>query len=174
MIQARSAVSSAHGKERNHMLPKLLWKQSPNYNHGRAITTFMNKHAEVSAHIVLREDGAEATQMVGFRDKAWHCKIFNSTAIGIEMAGFIAKGMSAAEWQEAAEITAYLCHRFSVPIMWSKDGKKPGVCRHADLGKAGGGHTDPTQDLSVWRSFLNKVEVAYNAAQWPKQPWGRD
>ena len=90
------------------------------------------------------------------------------------MAGFLAKGLGAGEWAEGAEITAYLCHRFSVPPTWSQGGKVPGVCRHYDLGVAGGGHRDPTQDTSVWLAFMAKVAAACHAGQWPTQPWGRD
>lgn len=172
-------------------LPKLVWKPSPNFSartshidlivlhdteggYQGAIATFENAHSQVSAHIVLKEDGTEATQMVGYREKAWHVKAFNSRAIGIEMAGFLAKGLGAAEWAEAAQITAYLCHRFSIPPTWSQGGKAPGVCRHYDLGTAGGGHRDPTQDTGVWLRFMANVAAAVKAAQWPTEPWGHD
>jgi N-acetyl-anhydromuramyl-L-alanine amidase AmpD len=173
------------------ILPTLKWRTSPNFGarstavdlivlhdteggYQGAIATFANSHSQVSAHLVLREDGLEATQMVGYREKAWHVKAFNSRAIGIEMAGFLARGLEAAEWTEAAEITAYLCHRFSVPAVWSQGGKFPGVCRHYDLGRAGGGHQDPTQSLTVWRAFMSKVGEAFKAKQWPIEQWGRD
>jgi N-acetyl-anhydromuramyl-L-alanine amidase AmpD len=173
-------------------LPPLKWVQSPNFStrspkkidlivahdteggYRGAISTFQNTHSEVSAHIVLREDGGEATQMVGYRSKAWHVRSFNSRAIGIEMAGFLAAGLVAAEWLAAAEITAYLCHRFGIPPTWTKDGVKPGVCRHYDLGKAGGGHRDPTQDLKIWQGFIDNVATFFKAAKWPTTPWGKD
>ncbi len=173
-------------------LPPLKWVTSPNFSrrspqkidlivahdteggYKGAIATFANTHSQVSAHVVLREDGKEATQMVGFKSKAWHVKAFNSRSIGIEMAGFLAKGLDAAEWLAAAEITAYLCHRFNVPTTWTRNGARPGVCRHYDLGKAGGGHMDPTQSIAIWQKFLDNVAVAFKAAQWPAAPWGKD
>jgi hypothetical protein len=32
-----------------------------------------------------------------------------------------------------------------------------GIVRHVDLGRAGGGHSGPTQDRALWRSFLKLV-----------------
>src|SRR5260370_18666180 len=131
-----------------------------------AIATFMNSHAKVSAHLVLKEDGSEATQMVGFHEKAWACCAFNSMSLNLEMAGFIAKGYSVGELNEAALIVAYLAHRYDVPLTWSRTGHTPGVCRHRDLGKAGGGHTDPCDD-STWSKFMDLVESENHTAEWP-------
>jgi N-acetyl-anhydromuramyl-L-alanine amidase AmpD len=170
-------------------LPKLVTKLSPNYSsrnaaislivlhdteggYQGAIATFMNHHAEVSAHLVLREDGAECTQMVPYAEKAWACCAFNSVSLNLEMAGFIAKGYSAAEWTEAASITAYLAHRYDVPLRWAKTGHEAGICRHRDLGKAGGGHTDPCDD-ATFAKFLDHVQSISKGAEWPLDKWGQ-
>src|SRR5712691_8514087 len=94
-------------KAKGITLPKLQWVESPNCSdrkpgvpldlivihdteggYAGAISWFGNGHSQVSAHIVLREDGGEATQMVPYAKKAWHCATFNSRSIGLEMAGF--------------------------------------------------------------------------------------
>ena len=174
-------------------LPVLKWLASPNFSERTekldllvahdcqgsylgSIETFMQAHTSnpVSAHIVLREDGKEATQMVGFGKKAWHDCSFNSESIGLEMAGFEARGYADSEWQAEANMIAYLLHRYQIPVRWAKDGKGGGFCRHLDLGRLGGGHTDPTQDLAVWMNFVQRVEAAYNAGGFPAEPWGRD
>lgn len=173
-------------------LPPLKWLQSPNFSSRTAkldllvihdcqggyqgsIATFEQAYSgnPVSAHLVLREDGGEATQMVAYGKKAWHCCAYNSRSIGIEMAGFEEKGYADSEWGATAEITAYLCHRFGIPPRWAPHGDGAGVCRHLDLGAAGGGHVDPTQDPAVWASFVARVKTLYDAGGFPAQPWGK-
>jgi len=126
-----------------------------------SINWFANPASQVSAHVVLRDDGQEATQMVDFADKAWHVVSFNPRSIGIEMAGYAAKGFGAAEWQDAANIIAWLLHRFNLPCRWAQHGSGPGFCSHYDLGAAGGGHKDPTTDSAVWAAFVKLVQDAY-------------
>lgn len=175
-------------------LPPLKWVPSPNFSartakidlivihdcqggYDGSIAVFQSRtgvgSGPVSAHIVLNKDGTEATQMVAFGKKAWHVAAFNSRSIGIEMEGFEEKGYPDAEWGATAETTAYLCHRFGIPPKWAPHGDGPGVCRHLDLGAAGGGHVDPTQDMGVWQAFLTHVASIYAAGDFPGQPWGR-
>lgn len=173
------------------LLPNLKWISSPNFSNRSgakvnlcvihdteggyqgAIATFTNSHSQVSAHFVLKEDGSEATQMVELAKKAWHVVEFNSRSVGIEMSGFEARGYGDSEWGTAAAMTAYLCHRFGIPPKWAPHGDGPGICRHLDLGAAGGGHVDPTQDMTVWQAFLAHVAKLYAAGGFPEQPWGR-
>lgn len=174
-------------------LPPLIWKPSPNFSQRKpnkidlivihdceggytgSIATFLSRQGgpagPVSAHFVLREDGAEATQMVRLADKAWHCASFNSRSVGLEMAGFEKQGYAAAEWSSAAAITAYLCHKLGIPVRWATGGVGPGIARHLDLGRAGGGHSDPTLSSVVFQSFLDKVHAAFVAAPW-SDSWG--
>lgn len=170
-------------------LPPLIWKGSPNFSSRRGkislivihdteggfagtVNWFSQLRSHVSAHLVLSEDGQHAEQMVGFRNKAWACCWYNSASINIEMAGFEAKGYSEAEWASAAAITAYLCHRFDIPIQAST-GAKPGIARHFDLGRLGGGHKDPCTDSGKWLWFLGLVAKASATATWPEQEWGK-
>ena len=71
-------------------IPPIKWTPSPNVssrggqkvrlivthdcegNYAGSISWFAMKQSQVSAHLVLRDDGAEATQMVAWGDKAWH------------------------------------------------------------------------------------------------------
>lgn len=174
-------------------LPKLHWIASPNFSkrtapvdlivvhdteggYTGAISWFSQKKSGVSAHFVLKEDGSEATQMVHLDDKAWHAVAFNSRSVGLEMAGFAKKGFASAEWEAAANIVAWLCKEFKIPVQWAKGGQGPGFCSHYDLGKAGGGHSDPTTDGSVWQSFVNDVHAVKFAGlpdTWPFADAGR-
>lgn len=172
-------------------LPRLLWQPSPNFNPGRirppdlvvahdeegnyagGMSWFFDPRSQVSTHLAVREDGLEATQLVAFGDKAWHACDFNTVAIGVEMAGFEARGFGDNEWKAEATIVAYLCKRFGIPPLWSEKGATPGFCRHFDLGAAGGGHTDPTQDPAIWARFVAQVQQISQGMELPSLPWGR-
>ena len=148
-----------------------------------SIGAFLSRVGEgagpVSAHYVLREDGLECTQMVDDSKKAWHAAAFNSRSIGLEIAGFEAGTLknnlplkdsySDAEWNAAELITAYLCKKHGIPAQWSQGGKGPGVARHLDLGRAGGGHTDPTRDEAKWAAFVARVKVLVASPDLPVQ-----
>jgi hypothetical protein len=170
-------------------LPTLKWVASPNVSdrsvpvdlivihdcegsYAGAVSWFSQAKSQVSAHLVVREDGTEATQMVDFRRKAWHAMAFNSRSIGLEMGGMAARGFPDADWQTAANITAYLLRAYGLPCQWAHGGKGPGFTSHFDLGQAGGGHSDPTTDPKVWAGFVAKVQAAYAAASGPLPAWG--
>jgi len=173
------------------VLPPLKWVESPNQSardHGThvdlivvhdteggydgAVSWFANSHSQVSAHIVLKEDGSEATQMVPYDRKAWHCESFNSRSIGLEMAGFAKDGYGPHEWAVAARVVAFLLHRYGLPARWAKGGGGDGFCRHYDLGAAGGGHHDPTTDDAVWAKFVFQVTHELDRGGF-RETWGR-
>jgi hypothetical protein len=141
------------------------------FDYDGAVNWFANRHSQVSAHIVLKEDGSEATQMVAFAKKAWHACDYNSRSIGLEMAGFAKSGYGEAEWNSAANIVAWLLHKYQTPAVWARHGDGPGFCSHYDLGAAGGGHCDPTTDGKVWADFVKRVQDAHARGFLPE--WGQ-
>lgn len=176
---------------KNVDLPKLKWKASPNFSnrdpkahidlivlhdteggYDGSVSWFQNPKSEVSAHLVLREDGKEATQMVPYAKKAWHAAAFNSRAIGLEMAGFEARGFKVDEWRRAARVVAFLCKKYGIPPKWARGGKTAGIARHYDLGAAGGGHHDPTTSRAKWLWFVFLVKYEYKRGGFRKN-WGR-
>jgi hypothetical protein len=161
-------------------LPRLLWKPSPNYS-GRgeqevrlivthdcegsyegSIGWFAMADSRVSAHVVLSADGAEATQMVAWRNKAWAVCVFNPISESIEAAGFSAKGLGAPEWAALAGIVAFRLKANSLPCQQATAANDwMGFCQHADLGAAGGGHHDITPNHDIWTTFAELVARAY-------------
>lgn len=136
-----------------------------------SIGWFAQSVSQVSAHLVLSSDGTRATQMVSFANKAWHVCALNPTTIGLEMAGFASKGFDAPEWNAAADIVAFLLHKYNLPPTWAKGGVGDGFCSHHDLGITGGGHTDPCDvGAPVWMNFITLVNTAYNQPQ--PDSWG--
>lgn len=163
----------------NLVLPTLKWVASPNFStrngkpidlivvhdcegsYAGSVNWFTQARSKVSAHYVLSEDGTECTQMVNGKSSAWHACAFNSRSIGLEMAGYSKKGFADPEWQYAANIVAFLLHVNGIPCQWAEKGEGPGFCSHYDLGRAGGGHFDPTTDSNVWESFVERVQAAF-------------
>lgn len=163
----------------SYALPKMSWTASPNYSSrgGQkvrlivvhdcegsapgAVSWFARPVSEVSAHIVLNEDGLAATQMVLFGNKAWHACDFNSVSEGIELGGFSAKGFAAPEWEAAAALTAWRLKVNGLPPTWARGGDGQGFESHYGLGQRGGGHFDPTKDPAIWAAFVARVQTAY-------------
>lgn len=168
--------SSIHRTVSAIVLPELTWRESPNRSsrHGArprilvwhetagayqgAVSWLCNPRAQASAHLVIREDGLAATQLVQLTEKAWHAAAFNPVAVGVEHANVTAKGF-ASEHQLAvsARVFGWLCLELEIPPRWSRDGHSPGICRHADLGQAGGGHTQCGPGRADWLRFLAMV-----------------
>jgi N-acetylmuramoyl-L-alanine amidase len=162
-------------------LPSLVWVPSPNISernpdhvdlivvhdcegsYDGSVSWFADKRSNVSAHIVLNDDGTRATYMVDVAKKAWHACLYNSRSVGIEMAGWAKQGFTGGELQADATIVAYLLKKFDIPFRWAQRGVGAGVCRHYDLGEAGGGHNDPTTDITIWNAMLARIEAAYKA-----------
>lgn len=155
------------------VLAPLVQRKSPNYSsrNGRAVTHVVwhstagayagavswlcNPAADASAHLVVREDGGETTQLVRLADKAWHAAGWNAFTIGVEHASMSRGFASAAQFDQSARLFAWLCHRFDIPPV---DGlhRPRGLVFHRELGVAGGGHFDgPT--APTWAAFLEQV-----------------
>lgn len=125
----------------------------------------------VSAHI-LTDSNREAVQLVPWDRKAWTCASFNSASYNLEIDDRAWDSSDPAALQTAARITAFLCKRTGIPPAWSlSPTHTPGVCRHYDLGAAGGGHTDPTTDAQRWRQFMGLVRGEYDRGGF-RPTWG--
>lgn len=173
------------------VLPPLAWRESPNQSprllppgqkpylvvihrpvgsyHG-SVTWLCDPRSKASAHIV--SEHGEATQLVAWDRKAWHACAFNSLSYGLEIDDDAWNNDKQA-FQVAARIAAYLCHKTGIPPVWSKHPlSQAGLVRHYDLGAAGGGHQDPTQDSLLWRSFVRQVHREHDRGGFINR-WGR-
>lgn len=159
------------------VLPPLVWKPTPNVSsrggekvrllvwhetagaYAGAVSWLCNPAAQASAHLVVREDGLEATQLVPLAEKAWHAVAFNSESIGVEHANTLARGFATEQQLEvSARIFGWLCLQYGIPPRWSRTGSDPGITRHKDLGAAGGGHFQCGTDDTDWQRFLVMVQ----------------
>ena len=165
-------------------MPPLFFTSSPNYSsrngqsirlivihdtegsYAGAVGWFTMPRSQVSAHLVMREDGGEVTQMVPLTAKAWHACDANGYSIGIEGAGVEAHGFSDGWWDGMARIVAWLLHRYQISPRWAQGGDGAGFCSHHDLGVMGGGHTDVGPCGSPeWMKFVGLVNEAYAAME---------
>jgi N-acetyl-anhydromuramyl-L-alanine amidase AmpD len=170
-------------------LPALLWRPSPNFSSRRgtrvdlivlhdceggyegSIRWFEMSRSNVSAHYVVRQDGSEATQMVDLADNAWHACTFNRRSVGVEMAGFARRGFGAPLLATTTRMFAFLCHHLQIPVRHARAGVGPGIASHNDLGAAGGGHYDPSDDPSFMQRFVSMVDDQHRKGHFP-DVWG--
>lgn len=171
------------------VLPALTWRSSPNYSSrygqrvrlivihdcegsfGGSVSWFAMAVSQVSAHIVLSADGLQAIQMVAWANKAWHACNFNPFSEGVEAAGYSALGLGAAEWAALAAIVAFRLHVNGIPCQRANAANNwTGYCEHVELGVAGGGHHDITDDPSKQAAFDALVRAAF--AQDMPATWG--
>jgi hypothetical protein len=141
------------------------------------IAEFKNPANEASAHIVYPGSAVpgEATQMVHWSDLAWTEAAYNPVADDVESADHIwvldAHGVyDEAGFAQLARIVADRLHVRGLPPVWST---RRGVCRHGDLGAAGGGHTMcPTTDMKRWKHFISLVVHEHQRGGF-RPVWGR-
>lgn len=169
------------------VLPPLSWEPSPNFSSRRgAVVTHLVWHATIghyqpsiawlrepttynadgsvksgpdaSAHLVLREDGLEAAQLVALAQKAWHAAGWNPWTVGVEHASLTQGFASSSQAARSARVFAWLCHLYGIPPIHGV-GKPRGIVRHRDLGAAGGGHVDGPSDQVWFREYLPAVHA---------------
>jgi hypothetical protein len=148
---------------RSHgITPYLVVVHRPVGSYASAEQTLTSPAAQVSAHI-LTDSIREAVQLVPWNRKAWTCASFNSASYNLEIDDNAWDGSDPAAFATAARIAAFLCKRTGIPPAWSSDPLRvPGLVRHYDLGRAGGGHTDPTTDARLWLDFVKAVRREYD------------
>jgi hypothetical protein len=158
------------------VLPPLIWRPSPNYSSRHGVATDLlvwhetagpyagsvawlrNPRSDASAHLVIREDGGEASQLVALREKAWHAAYYNPRSVGVEHANTTAKGYATeAQLAASARVFGWLCLHCDVPPRWARGGVGRGLVRHLELGAAGGGHTQCGPGDATWERFLGMV-----------------
>ena len=176
-------------------LPTLTWQKSPNWSERRSgIVPYLivahrpvgsyhgsaewlcNPKSQASAHVLTEGHGTGvdvATQLVPWDKKAWACAAFNSASYNIEVDDNAWDGTDPDALRVAARIFAFICAKTGIPPVQSRNPlHEPGIVRHVDLGRAGGGHTDPTTNKALWQSFLRLVRDELKRGGFRKT-WGR-
>ena len=137
-----------------------------------SVAWLCDPRAKASAHLCMKADGSEVTQLVPLDKKAWAQCAFNSAGVSLEIEGYSAQGMAPETVRAAAQIVAWLCRVYAIPPTWAEGGRGRGVCQHHDLGIAGGGHVDCFAVGGVdWLRFIAAVRLAYDAFGPSVPPW---
>lgn len=153
IVQRKSPnQSSRHGQPVTH----LVWHATAGH-YGPSVAWLCNVAAEASAHLVLREDGAECTQLVHLEEKAWHAVSWNAWSIGVEHASLGSGFASPAQLRESARVFGWLCHHLGIPPVHGLY-RPRGIVRHRDLGISGGGHSDGPTDQVWFKEYLPAVQ----------------
>lgn len=143
----------------------IVWHETEGSYLG-AVSWLCQPRARASAHLVLREDGGAATQLVPWGEKAWHAVNANVDTIGIELAGFTSEPNNRTQLRNAARLGAYLSHAFDIPV---KIGTRYGISGHAThkmLGSYGGGHSDPGG--FDFERFVGMIQDEYARGGFPR------
>ena len=156
---------------------KRVWIPSPNYSsRGGASVRLLVIHTAEGARTIeslgsFFQGNVQASSQVGAddkvntigeyvrrTDKAWTCASFNPVSENIELCAFAS--WSADEWNRhpnmLANCAAWLAEEsahYGIPLTKlspsAAQGSGRGVCYHADLGAAGGGHHDPGTNFPI-------------------------
>lgn len=162
---------SPNQSTRRGVVPYLVVVHRPVGSYAGAVATCLDPARQVSYH-VLTDSDREATQLVPWDRKAWSCVAFNSASYNVSIDDDAWTGADDAALATAARIVAFLCKRTGIPPTWTlAPSHTAGVTRHADLGRAGGGHSDPTTDTDLWRDFMVTVRAEWSRAGF-RPTWG--
>ncbi|MDQ5822384.1 MAG: N-acetylmuramoyl-L-alanine amidase [Actinomycetota bacterium] len=168
--------SPNYSDRRHGIVPYLIIIHRPVGKYGPSIDWLRNPRSQVSAHIITEGNGTGvdvATQMVPWHKKAWAAAAFNSPGYQLEIDDDAWDGDDLGAFHTAARIAAFIGHKTGIPMTWSrKPLSQPGLIRHYDLGRAGGGHTDPTTDLAKWRYFLRRCQLERDRGGF-RDKWGK-
>jgi hypothetical protein len=156
LIESRTPnESSRHGAR----VDLLVWHETAG-SYAGSVAWLRNPRAGASAHLVIREDGGEATQLVPLAMKAWHAAAYNPRSIGVEHANTTAKGYASdRQLAVSARVFGWLCLHYGIPPRWARGGVGPGVCAHGELGALGGGHLSCGPDHAGWARFLELLHA---------------
>lgn len=124
-----------------------------------SIAWLCNPDSDASAHLVLREDGSEATQLVHLAAKAWHAyPTWNAFSVGVEHASLGAGFASHEQLLRSQRIFGWLCLHLAIPPVFGLH-RPRGLVRHRDLGIAGGNHADGPTDQVWFNEYLPGVQA---------------
>jgi hypothetical protein len=172
-------VASPNQSQRLHPPVRLVVVHRPVGHYAGAIASMCDPTHKAAAHVIVREDGAEATQLVPWGRKAWACASFNSQSDNIETPDLLWTKPLTAETRHVmrvcARVVAFRLHKRRLPstaLFGANILSGQGFTRHFDLGIAGGGHTDPTTDMGRWLVFGEMVTEELHRGGF-RPTWGR-
>lgn len=134
----------------------------PAQNEGPAINTFRNGPA--SAHYIVNRQG-DITQFVRDAHIANHVDNINSEtnrdSIGIEHVNQWSHGIhlhpTHRQYAASAQLVAWLCHRYNIPIVHDTRRHAPGIRGHIEE-QPNSGHTACPNPAWDWQAYISLVQ----------------
>lgn len=180
------------------VLPPLKWQASPNRSdrdsrprmvvvhtaeggYEGTVSWLCNPRSDASSHLVLNDDGSEATQLVRYSEKAWTQRAFNDVALSIEVSGRLADRWkhpirARRQLRRLARVVAFLLQEYKLPVHWVQNHERhsaKGFTRHGDLAPEGGHPLCLLYTGWRWRRFRRFVKREYDRGHFRKE-WGRE
>lgn len=176
ILPALPYMESPNKSSRNGRVPYLVVVHRPVGTYGPSINWLRNPKSDASCHVITEGRGSgvdRATQLVPWNLKSWSCVAFNSMSYNVEVDDDAWDGDDYSAFFSAAHVCAWICHKTGIPAGWTQQPlSKPGITRHIDLGRAGGGHSDPTTNVTMWKNFVKQIKSDVGRTSWRKT-WGR-
>ncbi len=129
-----------------------------------AINWFQNPSAKVSSHYTIRSADGFIAQSVREKDIARHAGnwSYNQMSIGIEHEGYVEDPVffTEAMYQSSAKLTAYLAHKYSIPVDRRHIIGHEEVPNPNDPGRYGGvnEHQDPGPFFE-WEKYISYIRM---------------
>jgi hypothetical protein len=111
--------------------------------------------------------GTKRRKWLTLQTRPWHACAFNQRSVGVEIGGLASRGFGTPLLATAARISAYFCHHLKIPVRHARAGVGRGIASHHDLGPAGGGHHDPSDDPAFMEAFARMVDDKYRKGHFP-------
>jgi hypothetical protein len=141
-------VSSRHGrKPKIIVLHATVSHNRPGVKDLRDLGNwFAQRSSRVSCHVATDAEG-NSGRYVWDSDKAWQCSFYNSAALGIEQIWISGESWHIEGVRESARWAAHWGKKYGIPMrrgaVFGGVVTRSGIVTHKQLGRLGGGHTDP-------------------------------
>jgi hypothetical protein len=158
---------------------KASWQGPPDSNFSGAMTEFrgliwhiaegsywgtigwqQNPISDVSSHFVIGLNAGEIAQMLDTTQTAWTQAAGNGSWVSVEFAGFATGQLTAAQFEAAAQLYAWLVQVHGIPVQLAESPSGRGLGWHGMGGAAWGNHPNCPGPANVALRPSNLVRVA--------------
>lgn len=165
---------------------KASWQGPPDSNYSGAMTEFrglvwhiaegsywgtigwqQNPIADVSSHFVIGLNQGEIAQMLDTTQTAWTQAAGNGHWVSVEFAGYSTGSLTAAQFEAAAQLYAWLVQVHGIPIQLAESPSGRGLGWHGMGGVAWGNHPGCPGPANVALRPSNLVRVTQILGQGP-------
>ena len=156
---------------------RLVVVHDPEHDNYELMVRYLrSRSAQVSYHVLLNKAATHATQLVPWNRKAWSVSKFNSRTDNVSITGRAGNNWSYPALNRLARVVAFRLHKrrlparfVSAPIGLTNPAR--GFTFHSELGRNGGGHSDPGLTGAKKWFFIGAVKFHAKRKGW-RAKWG--